>query len=153
MAIWYRVSLNESTKVTFSGEGGLHVPGRWNYLGRKVVYCSASIALCTLEWLSHNGLSVAGFNYYRYSIDIPSDLTIKFFPTDLPKNWHLTPATNLSRDFAESYLFSSSKTLAIIVPSVIVPEEFNLIMNPLHLEFSRIMKTVKKLGQFIAPKR
>jgi RES domain-containing protein len=153
MAIWYRASPSENTQATFSGDGGLYVAGRWSYLGKKVIYCSESIALCTLEWLAHNGLSVSGFNYYRYSIDIPDDLTVKFSPSDLPADWKLTPATDSTRDFAENHLFSSNKILAIAVPSVIVPEESNLVINPLHKEFQRVAKTIKNLGQFVAPNR
>lgn len=153
MTIWYRASLSESTQVTFSGEGGLYVAGRWSYMGKKAIYCSESIALCTLEWLAHNGLSISGFNYYKYSIDVPDDLTVKFFHSDLPEDWNLTPTTDSTRDFAERHLFSSNKTLAIAIPSVIVPEEYNLVINPLHTEFHRVAKSIKKLGQFIAPNR
>ena len=85
MAIWYRASqLNDAQKV-FSGEGGLFTAARWNHLGRRTIYCSESISLCTLEWLSHNGLSVSGFNYYRFSIEVPDDLIHRFAIEDLPK--------------------------------------------------------------------
>jgi len=140
MTIWHRASFTGNTLTTFSGEGGLYSPGRWNYLGKKVVYCSESIALCTLEWLANNGLSVSGFNYYRYSIDIPDHLTIKFSSNDLPKDWDMTPATDVTREFAETKFFSSEKILAMAVPSVIVPEEYNLVINPLHPEFLRMTK-------------
>src|SRR5258708_26742224 len=106
MTVWYRVSPNESAQITFSGDGGLYVAGRWNYMGKRVIYCSQSIALCTLEWLSHNGLSVSGFNYHRYSIDVSEDLIVKFSPSDLPKEWKQTPSTDLTRDFTENHLFS-----------------------------------------------
>lgn len=153
MTTWYRVSQSPETEITFSGEGGLHVEGRWNKIGKKIIYCSASIALCTLEWLSHNGLSVSGFNYFRFSIDVPDNLIRKFSVSNLPQDWNLTPATNGTRDFAEDHLFSSDKTLAIAVPSVIVPEEYNLVINPAHTAFRHVVKTVQNLGQFIAPRR
>ncbi len=79
--------------------------GRWNHIGNKIIYCSQSIALCTLEWLSHNGLSVSGFDYYRYSIDIPESLIRKFTLSELPKEWMQVPANNATRDFAEEHLF------------------------------------------------
>ncbi len=153
MAIWYRVSTDENTAITFSGEGGLFTAGRWNYLGRKVVYCSESIALCTLEWLAHNGLSVSGFNYYRYSIEIADKLIAKFSPTELPATWQSTPATEVTRDFAEDKLFCTDKYLAMAIPSVLIPEELNLVINPLHTAFTQALQTVKNLGQYIAPQR
>jgi RES domain-containing protein len=139
--------------MVFSGDGGLFTAARWNHLGRKVIYCSESISLSTLEWLSHNGLSVSGFDYYRYSIEIPDKLINTFTPEKLPKEWSMTPATDVTRDFAEEHLFSSNLFMALALPSVLVPEEFNLVINPLHDEFSSIIKTVKMLGKHSAPVR
>lgn len=150
MSVWYRVAITSDSAVAFSGEGGLFTAGRWNHLGRKAVYCSASIALGTLEWLAHNGLSIAAFNYYRYAIDIDDQLVAKFNADDLPVSWKLTPATDITRDFAEKKLFRSEKHLAMAVPSVMVPEEFNLVINPLHPFFPQALKTIKSLGESIA---
>lgn len=153
MTIWYRASFYNTIDNVFSGEGGLYAPGRWNYLGRKAVYCSASIALCTLEWLSHNGLSIADFNYFRYSIEIPENLVKTFNPSELPSGWEKTPSTDLTRDFSEKNLFLAEKYIAIAVPSVVVPEEFNLIINPSHQKYLEIRKTIKSLGKHTAPSR
>lgn len=153
MSIWFRASQISKIQTVFSGEGGMFTPARWNHLGRRVVYCSESIALCTLEWLSHNGLSVSGFNYIRFSIEIPDKLVKKFLPKDLPKEWNKTPSTDVTRDFAEKNLFSSKKVLALALPSVLVPEEFNLIINPLHKDFSNVLKNAKRLGKHSAPLR
>lgn len=153
MTIWYRAAQACEIQQVFSGEGGLFTPARWNHLGRRAIYCSESISLCTLEWLAHNGLSVSGFNYYRYSIEVPDHLVGKFSPKDLPKEWNFTPATDMTRDFAEKHLFSSQKFLALMLPSVFVPEEFNLVINPLHQDFSNVFKSCKMLGKHEAPSR
>lgn len=153
MVVWYRASQIDNVKRVFSGDGGLFTAARWNHQGRKIIYCSESISLCTLEWLSHNGLSVSAFNYYRYSIDVPHELMTKFTLSHLPKAWNAMPATTITRDFAEKNLFSADKYLAIALPSVIVPEEYNLIINPLHPAFSEVLKTIKNLGQHMAPNR
>lgn len=153
MAIWYRASPDKNPQNTFSGDGGLYVAGRWNHLGKKVIYCSESIALCTLEWLAHNGLSVSGFNYCRYSINITDNLIARFSPSELPEDWNATPSTDSTRDFAEEYLFASNKILAIAIPSVLVPEEYNLVINPAHTAFHDVATTIQVLGQYIAPTR
>ena len=153
MTIWYRASPSSNKKNVFSGTGGEFTPGRWHKLGSKVVYCSESIALCTLEWLANQGLSVSQFSYYRYSIEIPDSSIIKFDPEQLPKNWRATPATELTRDFAESNLFTNKNILAIAVPSVIIPEEYNLVINPLHSSFVKVSKSIKNLGEYKAPLR
>src|SRR5690348_6593960 len=107
MTIWYRASQADDINTVFSGEGGLFTPARWNHKGRRVIYCSESISLCTLEWLSHNGLSVSGFHYYRYSIEVPEKLIHKVKLKNLPHAWNVTPATDITRDYAEQHLFLS----------------------------------------------
>jgi RES domain-containing protein len=153
MSIWYRAAQTENIENVFSGSGGLYVAGRWNYKGRKAIYCSQSIALCTLEWLSHNGLSVSGYSYYRFSIEIPDELIIQLSLFDLPKEWNLTPAVHQTRNYAEKILFNENKFIAMAVPSIIVPEESNLIINPSHHFFSALLKTTRAMGQYIAPHR
>ena len=129
MSVWFRGAQNPQIDQVFSGDGGLYVAGRWNPKGIKAVYCSQSFSLCTLEWLSHNGLSVSGFSYYKFSIEIPDELIIRYTISDLPENWNTTPSPNSNRDFAIDNFFKPNKFLAMAVPSVIVPEEFNLIIN------------------------
>lgn len=153
MSLWFRVTQNKNKLESFSGDGGLYTAGRWNHKGRKVVYCSASFSLCTLEWLSHNGLSVSSFNYFKYSIEIPDSLIQPFKCSDLPKDWFATPANDETHDFADKYLFLDKKNLAIAVPSVMVPEEYNLVINPLHPKYALVSDTIKFHGQFIAPVR
>lgn len=153
MAVWYRAHRSQKIAEVFSGDGGLYAAGRWNYMGNKAVYCSESIALCTLEWLSHHGLSISGFNYFRYSINVPDKLTVTLSPGDLPRNWLATPATDETRDVADEILFHAKKYLALAVPSVVVPEEYNLIMNPLHTGFETVVKTVRELGKHSVPRR
>lgn len=153
MSLWYRAAQANDIEQTFSGDGGLYVAGRWHFKGRKVIYCSQSIALCTLEWLAHHGLSVSGFVYYKFSIDIPDELIIDFKVNDLPKNWSNNPATNHSREFAEKHLFNQTHYLAMSVPSVIIPEEKNLVINPAHSHFSKVQNSILALGKYTAPNR
>ncbi|MDP1604172.1 MAG: RES domain-containing protein [Legionella sp.] len=153
MSIWFRGAQNQQTETVFSGDGGLYVAGRWNHKGTKAVYCSQSISLCTLEWLSHNGLLVSGFSYYKFSIEIPDELIVKYSISDLPKEWKNTPSPNSNRDFALKNFYDPSEYLAMAIPSVMVPEEFNLVINPLHATFAEVEKTIRVLGQFTAPGR
>lgn len=153
MSTWFRCSQSNQIDQVFSGEGGLYVPGRWNHKGTKAIYCSQSIALCTLEWLSHNGLSVSLFSYYKFSINIPDELVIQYSISDLPSNWAEVPSPNINRDFAEKYFFNDNKYLAMAIPSVMVPEELNLVINPSHPGFLAAKATAIALGLFTAPHR
>ena len=153
MTTWYRAHTKGDAQGVFSGDGGLFVQGRWSELGKRVIYCSESIALATMEWLSHNGLSVSGFSYYRYSIEIPDSMVMSYGVKQLPKDWNATPSTDSTRDFANAHLFSLKTVLAIAVPSVLVPEEKNLIINPLHPDFAKVAGSIVSLGRFVAPVR
>lgn len=153
MSIWFRGAQNQQAENVFSGDGGLYVAGRWNHKGTRAIYCSQSISLCTLEWLSHNGLSVSGFSYYKFSIEIPDELIIKYPHSELPQEWKNTPSPDSGRDFAAKNFYNPSKYLAMAIPSVMVPEELNLVINPLHIAFANVKKTIRALGEFIAPNR
>ena len=50
-------------------------------------------------------------------------------------------------------IFASEKFIALALPSVLVPEEFNLVINPSHKNFDKILGTAKLLGQHSAPVR
>lgn len=153
MTVWYRAHRLQKITDVFSGEGGLYSSARWNHEGNKVIYCSESIALSTLEWLCHHEISVSEYENFRFSIDVPDKLTLKLSLSNLPKNWHATPDTDVTRDFADEYLFNQKKYLAIAVPSVMVPEEYNLVINPLHPAFKTTEKTIRELGKHRSPRR
>lgn len=153
MSIWFRGAQHQQIDNVFSGDGGLYVAGRWNHKGTKAIYCSQSISLCTLEWLSHNGLSVSGYSHYKFSIEIPDELIIRYTIVDLPKKWRDTPSPDATRHFAASAFFIANNYLAMAIPSVMVSEEFNLVINPLHASFIKAKKTICSLGKFTAPNR
>ena len=146
MSLWYRVHSQSAVASVFSG-------GRWNHVGQKVVYCSESLALATLEWLTYNGLSVSAFVCNHFSIEVPDHLVNKYNASELPKGWNTTPASGKSQDFAESNLFKTNGPLAIAVPSVMVPEEYNLVINPLHKDFKNAVPTATFLNRHEVPIR
>ncbi len=153
MSIWFRGAQSQQIDHVFSGDGGMYVAGRWNHKGTKAIYCSQSISLCTLESLSHNGLSVSGFSYYKFSIEIPDELIIQYNISDLPSEWYVTPSPNVNRDFVAENFYIPNTYLAMAVPSVMVPEECNLVINPLHSVFEKVKQTIVSLGNFTAPNR
>lgn len=85
--------------------------------------------------------------------EIPDELIVKYIISDLPGEWKNTHSPNLNRDFAAKNFFDRKDYLAMAIPSVMVPEEFNLVINPLHTAFSEIKKTTRLLSRFTAPSR
>lgn len=106
-----------------------------------------------MVWLAHNGFSVSGFSYHKFTIEIPDDQLVKFNVSQLPSDWGSEPAVAVSREFSELNLFQLEGPLAIAIPSIMIPEEYNLLLNPLHDKFISAVSTARHLGEFKAPAR
>lgn len=127
-----------------SGTGSADDPGRWNSQGLPVVYASSSISLSCLETLVHvSGDTGLPLQRWLVAIDIPAEHwkhrnTLK--PSDLPY-WDATPSGAASSDWGDGWLNSRTSLLAA-VPSVIVPEECNLLINPRHPACGLMLATI-----------
>ena len=117
-----------------SGSGAAQDPGRWNSFGVPVVYASTSIALACLETLVHlSGDQGLPLQRWLVAIDIPADQwqqRTSLCPGDL-KNWNATPPDQASADWGDRWIGGQQSLLAG-VPSVIAPEELNVLINPAH---------------------
>lgn len=127
-----------------SGTGAKMTGGRWNSKGKPVVYCSTNIALATLEtvhYLSSGGLP---FNRYLVRIDIPDAVWAARLVLDpLPVGWDAIPAGLTARAAGDGWIGSGASAL-LLVPSVIVSDEYNVLINPQHSEAGAIVATSVK---------
>lgn len=127
-----------------SGGGAASVGGRWNSEGNHVVYAGTSVSLCTLETLAHIGDDIASRNRFLVAIEIPAKLMVNcktLNPTDLPVTWVAEPPGMDTMEIGDKWL-KSGETLLLLVPSVIVPEEFNVLINPKHKDAHHIKAKV-----------
>lgn len=130
----HRISLAQFSSTAadaFSGRGGLYGKGRWHTLGRPIVYVTENIALAMAESLVHLQRSNNIEPYSRWEIEVP-DTMIAAAPA-LPAGWQTKPA--LTQEFGDAWIASQS-SVAHLVPSVIVPNEMNCLLNPAHPHFS-----------------
>ncbi len=117
-----------------SGKGGEYTGGRWNRKGTPVLYTSSSIALACLESMVHRDGSVPlPFNRYLVRIAFASTAWRKRVVFDPVKyvGWDAEPPGLVSMDWGTEWVVSGASMLAE-VPSVIVPEEPNILINPSH---------------------
>lgn len=122
-----------------SGAGARKTGGRWNAAGSALVYASGSIALACLETVVHLDAALP-FNRYLVAIDVPDDIwtsALQESPTSLKVGWDAEPAGRVSIRFGTDWIDSGASAL-LIVPSVIVPEETNVLINPAHRDAGRI---------------
>jgi RES domain-containing protein len=102
------------------------------------VYASESLALAALEYLVNVDPTTAPNDLRAIPADVPEDVPTKTLSADvLPKNWRSFPAPPelalLGANWAESL-----ETAVLRVPSAVVPQESNFLLNPRHPAFARI---------------
>jgi RES domain-containing protein len=150
----FRIVKRKFASTAFSGEGARVYGGRWNSPGVAVVYTSSTIALAILEWRAHLTQWPAP---PVMIIEIEFSPVLVDSPSKLPNNWKQLPAPKANAAVGDSWA-KSGKSAILQVPSAIVPDEFNYLLNPLHLEFPRIirgkprlLKVDARLGPLAAP--
>jgi RES domain-containing protein len=134
----------EYEATDLSGGGAKSTGGRWNSKGVPVVYASTTIALATLETLAHLGDNIAIRNTFLVQINVPTSLWKKreiIEAIDLPPTWVAEPPGSTTIDFGDDWLAGLSAPL-LLVPSVIVPEEYNVLLNPAHWDTRKCTSTV-----------
>jgi RES domain-containing protein len=152
-----RASLWRLSKDTISyiasdltGKGAAIAGGRWNEKGTPTVYCASSISLAALEVLAHtSSTGVHIRNLFLVEISIPSRLlnaAPKRNASKLPIAWLASPPGRASVDVGQAWL-AACKSVALRVPSIVVPEEFNIVLNPSHPDMKKITASVVR--QFV----
>lgn len=129
-----------------SGGGAKIVGGRWNRKGTPAVYASTTIALATLETLAHLGGNISIRNAFLVRIDLPAALWAQrrtVHLASLPPAWLAEPPGAASIDFGDHWLRTQGQLL-LLVPSIIVPEEYNVVINPAHPAASQLTARVAR---------
>lgn len=120
----------------FSGEGARLYGGRWNRKGVPLVYTAASQSLALLEMLVQDQPLRAG--YVMIPADIPNGVKIeRMDTTQLPEDWRDFAARRKLQTIGTAWAKGLSSAV-LAVPSAIVPDETNYLLNPLHAEFALI---------------
>lgn len=131
-----------------SGAGAKQSGGRWNKKGTPVVYASESIALACLETLVHINAQGLPLTRYLVRIDIPKkvwDLAKKLNMKTAGFAWDALPAGTASIEKGQKWLQSNASAL-LLVPSVVIPQASNVLINPLHPDVKLIK--AKKIEKF-----
>ena len=138
MQVW-RLCKQKYASTAFDGEGALRAGGRWNSRGKAVAYTSESLALASLELLVHIiSAELWPTNLVAISAQIPDDLVATSIEIeDMPKKWRSTSGHPALKSRGNKWI-DGRETCAMAVPSVIVPEERNILLNPAHPAFKEI---------------
>jgi RES domain-containing protein len=129
-----------------SGGGAKLTGGRWNSKGRAVVYASSTIALATLETIAHLGDNIAIRNAFLVKIEVPAAVWRSrevVEASELDVTWLAEPPGSTTIKFGDKWLDIKTAPL-LLVPSVIVPEEYNVLINPAHPGSAKLSATVTR---------
>ena len=121
-----------------AGTGARLTGGRWNSKGVSIVYSAGSIALAILETVHSLRGGGLPLNRFLVRIDVPDEVfaaRTRFAPP--PGGWDAIPAGLSSISAGDAWVASGAAALAE-VPSVLVPEERNVLIHPQHRDLARI---------------
>lgn len=130
----YRITNKERKETAFDGEGAKTYGGRWNNKGTTIVYAAESRALAILELLVHiESEEFLQSEYLIFEVTVDDQFALSLNDS-LPINWRDYPAPSATKRIGDQWI-QQEASLILEVPSVIVPQENNFLINPEHPDF------------------
>jgi RES domain-containing protein len=120
-----------------SGTGARLYGGRWNSIGSPMLYMTSSRALALVEVLVHLSASNIPDNFCISEIKVPDQSVCDCGENTLPPGWQNPSAPAALQQLGDQFL-TKKDFLLMKVPSVIVPQEFNYLLNPLHPDMLKV---------------
>ena len=136
----WRLVKERHAETAFDGEGARIYGGRWNSPGRRVVYTSGSLALAALETLVHLDAASPLPRFLAFSLQLARD---DIEQVRLPATYAIhgpLPSLRETRRLGDEWI-EAGRHVAFLAPSAIVPQEFNILLNPLHKRFPQLSIT------------
>jgi RES domain-containing protein len=138
LEVW-RITSAKHAERAFDGEGARLYGGRWNHPGVQVVYTSRTLSLCALEYFVHLEPALAPKDLVAIRAEIPAGLSVSSLALlDLPSDWRAYPAPDVLKDLGAAWV-RAGNTLALSVPSALIPHEQNVLLNPAHPDFPHVL--------------
>jgi RES domain-containing protein len=137
LSLW-RISKRRYADTAFSGEGARRVGGRWNSRGQGMVYTSGTLSLAALEVFVHMEVEDVATMLAYIQVDVPTEVKIEYLEVaQLPPDWRNIPAPAILATMGDDW-FRSGSTAILAVPSVVIPLEYNYLINPSHPDFVKL---------------
>jgi RES domain-containing protein len=134
----WRIDSRKRAASSFSGYGAALAGGRWNPTGIHVVYASQHLAAASLEKFVHLPKPIpTAMKFVKFELTFHGVAIERAALSDLPADWRSEPVPPSTQQFGAEW-FRRGKTAVLAVPSAIIPEEVNYVLNPLHPDFGKI---------------
>ena len=138
MRVW-RLIARRHAATAFSGIGNKKVGSRWVPEGELAVYTSEHASTAVLENLVHMDPSHFRDNYILIAADIPDDLAMDVVSVEsLEPDWQSRYEDDTLQQVGKDWI-ERGESAVLSVPSALMPQERNLILNPLHPDFTKII--------------
>jgi RES domain-containing protein len=144
----YRICAKRHVPSAFSGIGAEKDGGRWNHKGDRMGYTSSSLSLASLELFVHLEPALMPGDLFSIVATIPDTVsTEELTLADLPANWRDYPAPATLADIGSQWL-REGRSLILVVPWAVNPDEKNVLLNPLHPQSAKIADITSKPFHF-----
>lgn len=145
MRVW-RICRKPHANDALNGRGGLFASGRWHTKGRRVIYTSGTLSLATLEVLVHVDHDLMPQDFVQIEIDLPNYCEVELInQKKFPADWRSSPSPEKLQQLGNIWL-EEGRTPVLEVPSAVIPEETNFLLNPAHVDAKKI--TVISVSDF-----
>ncbi|HLH53023.1 MAG TPA: RES family NAD+ phosphorylase [Verrucomicrobiae bacterium] len=133
----WRIVPEDKVATAFDGEGARLYGGRWNSVGVAMVYASQHKSLAALEVRVHIDTTRKIKRYQCLAFEFDESLMETFPIGSLPKNWRQEPPPPLLQQVGDAWI-KAGRSAVLAVPSVIIDDELNYLLNPRHADFAKI---------------
>ena len=134
----YRILRERYATNPLDGEGSYLFGGRWSSPGTRIAYTAEHLSLAMVEYFVHIEADDPPKDLVVVSADVPDGVSRAILkPQDLPADWRQVPARPTLAAIGDS--FAAKRNIPVlVVPSALVPSEWNWLINPLHPQFADI---------------
>ena len=143
----WRIVKGRYLNDAFSGEGSRLAGSRWTSKGIRVVYASESISLAALEVMANAPSYEILKNYFCVPVDFDLKLVRELKASDLPDNLRKDPPSAELKKLGDEWALKEQSVI-LKVPSAIITQESNYIINVMHPDFRKVKIGVEEPFSF-----
>ncbi|MHA4806949.1 RES family NAD+ phosphorylase [Flavitalea flava] len=124
------------------GTGAAGYPGRWHSRGTYILYTAGCASLALLETVVHISTILVS-DFCMICLEIPEDKIITMTEADLPADWKINPSPDNLKTIGDQFI-RENKYVALRLPSAVMPEENNYLLNPNHPDFDLVKEVYQR---------
>jgi RES domain-containing protein len=134
----WRIFKPKHARSAFTGDGARLYGGRWNSRGVPMIYVAGSQSLAALEMLVHLSSAEIMAKYRVCPVEFETTLVEQLDIATLPAKWRSDPPPQSLKAIGDKWILEARSAI-LCVPSAVVPDEFNYLINPTHRHFKKLV--------------